>query len=240
MPQAQYARPKIERARLVNPDRQPGQATELELQKMQDMKNKVPQRRRAFQIVHYQYDAPFLYDNFRLELGRPWENATNRLKEDLPEAQWGIMSDELKGGYVGAEVNQDGVELDVPPYGAITFVEEHPIVEVAVIGSACVQPGYVLLYGEPLHWDYCRSGVKMRAEGLWGEHLRWNVWSAGMGEGMKHAGLSCALFRTPPCSKITIMAGSQHVLDALDFKNMRHDAHYAVRHIYVGVQKARE
>ncbi|GAG49814.1 unnamed protein product, partial [marine sediment metagenome] len=102
MPQAQYARPKIERARLVNPDRQPGRATELERQKIQDMKNKVPQRRRAFQIVHYQYDAPFLYDNFRLELGRPWENATNRLKEDLPEAQWGIMSDELKGGYVGA------------------------------------------------------------------------------------------------------------------------------------------
>jgi len=36
------------------------------------------------------------------------------------------------------------------------------------------------------------------------------------------------------------MAGSQHVMDALDLKNMRHDAHYAVRHIYVGVQKARD
>jgi len=36
------------------------------------------------------------------------------------------------------------------------------------------------------------------------------------------------------------MAGSQHTLDALDFKNMRHDAHYAVRHIYVCVQKPAE
>ena len=28
----------------------------------------------------------------------------------------------------------------------------------------------------------------------------------------------------------------QHTLDARDFENMRHDAHFAVRHIYVGVQ----
>jgi hypothetical protein len=33
------------------------------------------------------------------------------------------------------------------------------------------------------------------------------------------------------------MAGSQCTLDAPDFENMRHDAHYCVRHIYVGVQK---
>lgn len=239
MSHGKYVRPEIERVRLVNPQRQPGQATELEQQKMADMKNKVPQKRTAFEIVHYQYDAPFLYDNFRLELGRPWENATNRLTDDLPEEQWAIMAEQLKSGYIGAEVNSDGVELDVPPHGAVTFVEDDPIVEVTVIGSACAQPGYVLLYGEPVQWDYCRSGVKMRAEGLWGEHLRWNVWAKGIDEGMKHAGLSCAVFRTPPCRKITIMAGSQHVLDALDFKNMRHDAHYAVRHIYVGVQRPR-
>ncbi len=236
MPKDNYTRPRIERARLVNPERKPGEATELERRKMADAANKVPQQRRAFQIVHYQYDAPFLYDNFRVELGRPWENATNRLRPDQPEEQWGIMTEQLKSGYVGAEVNQDGVELDVPPHGAITFVEDEPIVEVTVIGSACVQPGYVLLYGEPVVWDYCRSGVKMRAEALWGEHLRWHAWAKGLDESSKHAGLSCAVFRTPPCRKITLMAGSQHVLDGLDFANMRHDAHYAVRHIYVGVQ----
>jgi hypothetical protein len=49
--------------------------------------------------------------------------------------------------------------------------------------------------------------------------------------------MSYALFRLPPCVKVTIMAGSQTTLDAPDFTNMRHDAHYCVRHIYVGVQK---
>jgi len=240
MSQARYERPKLDRVRLVNPDRREAEYTAVEQKKVEDFKNKVPQSRTAFEIVHYQYDAPFLYDNFRLELGRPWENATNHVRQDVPEAQWGIMSDDLRGGYVGAEANQDGVELDVPPYGAITFVEDDPIVEVSVIGSACAQPGYVLLFGEPVEWSYPRSGVKMRADGLWGEHLRWNVWGKGIDEGMKHGGLSCAVFRTPPCRKITIMAGSQHVMDALDLKNMRHDAHYAVRHIYVGVQKARD
>ncbi|KKK57957.1 hypothetical protein LCGC14_3049270, partial [marine sediment metagenome] len=175
--------------------------------------------------------------NFRLELGRPWENATNHVAEDASEDRWGIMSDDLKSGYVGAEFNEDGVELGVPPYGAITFVEEDPIVEVTVIGSACVPPGYVMLYGEPVEWKYPRTGVKMRVDGLWGEHLRWFLCEAGLDESYRDAGLSCAVFRTPPCTKITIMAGSQHTLDGLDVRNMRHDAHYAVRHIYVGVQK---
>ena len=239
MPQQKYVRPKIERVPLVNPDRRPGEHTPLEQRKIDQFKKKVPQARKPFAIAHYQYDAPFLYENFRVEIGRPWENATNRTRADLPEEQWGIMTEQLKSGYVGAEVNQDGVELDVPPYGAITFVEDDPIVEVTVIGSACVAPGYVLLFGEPLEWSYARTGVKMRAEGLWGEHLRWTLWSQGADEGIKYAGLSCAVFRTPPCRKITLMAGSQHIVEARDWQNMRHDAHYCVRHVYVGVQKAR-
>ena len=79
--------------------------------------------------------------------------------------------------------------------------------------------------------------MTMRIDNLWGEHLRWHLWGKGLDESYRDAGLSCAIFRTPPCRKVTIMAGSQHTLDALDFKNMRHDAHYAVRHIYVGVQQ---
>jgi hypothetical protein len=237
MAQRKYVRPNIARALLANPHRRPGQWTKEEQQIVATARNKTRQVRRAFQLAYYQYDAPFFYDNFRVELGRPWENATNRTRGDCPEEQWGIVSDQLKPGYVGAEFNQEGVELDVPPYGAITFVEEDPIVEVTVIGSACAPPGYVLLFGEPAEWKYARSGVKMRQEALWGEHLRWHLWSKGFDEGYRDAGLSCAVFRTPPCLKITLMAGSQHTLDALDMRNMRHDAHYAVRHIYVGVQR---
>jgi hypothetical protein len=237
MSEEKYTRPNIERARLANPEREGQAFTEAEREVIRIARERIPQKRKAFELAHYQYDAPFFYENFRLELGRPWENATNRSTEDLPEEQWGIMSDELRPGYVGAEFNMDGVELDIPPYGSITFVEDDPIVEVIVIGSACVPPGYVLLFGEPVEWKYPRSGVKMRVDNLWGEHMRIEPWRKGLTDSYRDAGMSYALFRTPPCSKITIMAGSQTTLDAPDFENMRHDAHYCVRHIYVGVQK---
>jgi hypothetical protein len=110
---------------------------------------------------------------------------------------------------------------------------------VTVIGSACVPPGYVMLYGEPVEWKYPRSGVKMRVDGLWGEHMRIEPFRKGLTDSYRDAGMSYAVFHTPPCSKITLMAGSQHTLDELDFENMRHDAHYCVRHIYVAVQKER-
>jgi len=240
MAEGSYVRPKIERARLTAPGRRPGQWSEAETEVTRIARSRTPQTPRRFEIAYVQYDAPFFYPNVRLELGRPWENAANQSAPDVPEAQWGVMTDALKPGYVGAEFNNDGVELDVPPYGAITLVEDEPIIEVTVIGSACVPPGYVLLFGEPVEWKYARTGVSMRADGLWGEHLRWFLCEKGLDEGYRDAGLSCAVFRTPPCRKITLMAGSQHTLDALDFRNMRHDAHYAVRHIYVGVQKAIE
>jgi hypothetical protein len=232
-----YVRPKIARARLSNPHREGLEFTEVEREVTRLAREGVRQERKAFELVHYQYDAPFFYQNVRVELGRPWENATNQAVEDLPEEQWGIITPYLRSGYVGAEFNPDGVELDIPPYGSITFIEDDPIVEVTVIGSACVPPGYVLLFGEPVEWKYPRSGVKMRIDGLWGEHMRIEPFRKGITDSYRDAGMSHALFRIPPCRKITIMAGSQCTLDAPDFENMRHDAHYCVRHIYVGVQK---
>jgi hypothetical protein len=233
-----YTRPNIERARLVNPERDNvNNITQAEAEVVTNYQLGLTQTRKQFQIDYFQYEAPFFYQNFRVELGRPWENSSNHSIPDSPEEIWGITTDEVKPRYVGAEMNSDGVELDIPPYGAITFVEEEPIVEVTVIGSACAPPGYIMLYGEPVEWKYARTGIKMRVDNLWGEHLRWHMWTRGMNEGYRDAGMSCAVFRIPPCKKITIMAGSQHTMDELDMKNMRHDAHYAVRYIYVGVQK---
>jgi hypothetical protein len=231
-----YVRPKLARACVANPERRDGQRTEAERRIPALAKAKTPQKRKTFDVVYRQYEAPFFYENFRVELGRPWENATNHVAPDVPEEQWGIMTDALKPGYVGAEFNEDGVELDIPPYGAITFIEAEPIVEVVVIGSACAPPGYIELFGEPVEWTYPRSGVKMRAENLWGEHLRWFLCQQGLDEGYRDAGLSCAAFHTPPCKKITLMAGSQCTMDSHDLANMRHDAHYAVREIRVAVQ----
>jgi hypothetical protein len=171
----------------------------------------------AQEVVEYvpvvrEYWAPFNYDNFCVELGRT-------------------------DPYVGAEYNTDGVELDVPPYGAITFVEEEPIIGVEVVGSACVPPGYIQLFAEPLEWKYPRTGVKMKANGLWGEHLRWNLFAAGIDEGWRTAGLSSARFSLPDSKKVTLMAGSEHDVAELDINNMRHDAHYCIRIIRVTVKR---
>src|SRR5271157_4524769 len=112
MPEDRYVRPALARARLENPNRPPGEQTESELEVMRISRGRIAQERKPFQVVHYQYDAPFFYPNFRVELGRPWENATNRSEPDVPEDQWGELSDALRPGYVGSEFNPDGVELD--------------------------------------------------------------------------------------------------------------------------------
>ena len=174
-----------------------------------------PQTREAYTTVTYQYWAPFNYPNIRVELGRTQP-------------------------YVGAEFNEDGVELDVPPYGAITIEESEPIVGVTVIGSACCPPGFIILQAEPVVWKYPRSGVKMRINNLWGEHLRIEPWEKGLDEGYRDAGMSCAIFELPESKKVTIMAGSQMDIDQLDIQNMRHDAHYDIRIIRVNVKRPLE
>ena len=161
-----------------------------------------------------QYWAPFNYPNIHLELGRT-------------------------DPYVGAEFNYDGVELDVPPYGAITVSEDEPIVGVAVIGSACVPPGFVIIHAEPVTWKYPRTAVKMRIDGLWGGHIRIDPWLKGIDEGYKEAGMSSAIFEIPESRKVTIYAGSQMDLDEKDLENMRHDTHYSIRIIRVTLKHAK-
>ncbi len=178
-----------------------------------------PQTREAYTEVVYQYEAPFHYPNVCVELGR------------------GEPDGVATKPYTGAEYNLDGVELDIPPYGAITVEETEPIVGVTIIGSACIPPGFVLLFGEPTVWKYPRTGVKMKAGGLWGQHLRAEPWSKGLDESWRDAGLSCAVFSTPELKKFTIMAGSENEISQLDYENERFDAHYAVRFIRVTVRK---
>ena len=237
-----YRRPDISRPVIVNPaHRESNDATALESEVVRLHKQRIPQQRREYRLRWFEYEAPFNYDNVRVELGRPWENAPNFERDDCTEEEWGVIPPMNDAGQrptnYGAEVNQDGVELDVPPFGSITFVEDLPIVEVTVIGSACCPPGYVLLFGEPVEWKYWRTGVKMYRDGLWGEHVRIGPWSKGLDEGYRDAGLNCARFSIPPCRKVMIMAGSQHLLDNKDWFMMRHDAHYCVRFIRVAVRQ---
>ena len=217
---------EIERALFKNPGRDLSIAdpwkrlTEAELEVERLAEAKTPQVREAYQPVVYQYWAPFNYPNVRVELGR------------------GEPDGLATKPNTGAEYNPDGVELDIPPYGAITAEEEEPIVGVTVIGSACIPPGYVILVAEPVTWKYPRTGVKMKVGGLWGQHLRAEPWARGMDESWRDAGLSAAIFELPESKKFTIMAGSESDVSELDYKNQRFDSHYAVRLIRVTVKRA--
>lgn len=206
--------PHIDRAIFKNPlrDLMPDYFTEAELEVTRMAENGTPQQVHEYTTVVREYWAPFNYPNFCVELGRT-------------------------DPYVGAEFNEDGVELDVPPYGAITFVEDDPIVGVEVIGSACVPPGFIELFAEPVEWKFPRTGIKMKVDNLWGDHIRADLLKKGVNEGWRTAGLSSARFGLPQCKKVTLMSGSQHDLADIDFKNMRHDAHYCTRIIRVTVQK---
>jgi hypothetical protein len=205
---------EIERAKIKNPWRadHPGQFSDAEREVVRLAESGEPQERITYMPVVHEYWAPFNYPNIRVELGRT-------------------------DPYVGAEFNDDGVELDVPPYGAITVEEEEPIVGVTLIGSACCPPGFVLLFAEPLEWKYPRSGIKMRIENLWGEHIRIEPWRKGIDDGYRDAGMSCAVFEIPPSKKVTVMTGSQMNIDQKDVENMRHDAHYCTRIIRVTVRR---
>jgi hypothetical protein len=207
--------PHIERAMLKNPlrDQTPDYFTEAELEVIRMAENGTPQHVIEYTTVVREYWAPFNYPNFCVELGR-------------------------LDPYVGAEFNEDGVELDEAPYGAITFTEDDPIVGVEVIGSACVPPGFVQLFAEPLEWKFPRTGIKMKVDNLWGDHIRGDLLKKGVDEGWRTAGLSSARFSLPQCKKVTLMTGSQHDMADYDFKNMRHDAHYCTRIIRVTVSQA--
>jgi hypothetical protein len=204
----------IDRVVFKNPERgrMPDYFTDAELEVTRMAEKGTPQQVVEYATVIREYWAPFNYSNFCVELGRT-------------------------DPYVGAEFNEDGVELDEAPYGAITFVEDDSIVGVEVIGSACVPPGFVQIFAEPVAWKFPRTGIKMKVDNLWGEHLRWELIEGGLNEGWRTAGLSSAHFSLPQSKKVTIMTGSQHDMADYDLKNMRHDAHYCTRIIRVTVQK---
>jgi len=213
---------KENRAIARNPDREPGQMSDLEREVMRIYLNKEPQKTEVFTTKVKQYWAPFNYPNFTVELGRPGS---------------------------GAEVNTEGVELDVPPHGAITFTEEEPIIGVTVIGSACVPPGTVILHAEPIERKFPRTGVKMKVENLWGTHILAGPWHAGVDEGFREAGLSYAHFEIPESKKVTIMAhaGFDVDINPPDKPELLHrspvargvfwtDPHYTIRCIRVTVK----
>ena len=170
------------RVQVRNPDRVTGQMTDLERDIQRIAREDIQQSRRVYSVKHYEYQAPFSYPNVRCELGREG---------------------------TGTGPHPEGMEMDIPPFGAVTIEEEDPIIAVDVIGSPCIPPGTVLLFGEPLEWKYARTGIRYKVNNLWGEHLfGWGA-SDAFDEGNRHSGLVSAHFEIPDCDKITIMGYGQ-------------------------------
>lgn len=129
--------------------------------------------KRKLVTEEYEYDLPFNYANI----------AVTRKHYAGSE-------------FHGMELNMinavAGMDASLSRYGdAITVTEDHPIVRVVVIGSACTPPGYVQIECEPIDgWrrpDELESvmPVRMRLNGLWGMHLRWDQWYAAEGSTVK-------------------------------------------------------
>lgn len=209
-----------------NPERVPGKTTELEREVTRIHWNDEKQTVESFTTKVKQYWAPFNYPNFVVELGRDGS---------------------------GAEFNTDGVELDYPPHGAITFTEEDPVVGVTVIGSSCVPPGTVILHAEPIQRKFPRSGVKMKVENLWGEHILAGPWSRGTDEGFREAGMNSAHFDIPESRKVTIMGHCSFDVDInppgqpqpphrapVSHGVFWNDPHYTVRAIRVTIKVPEE
>jgi len=212
---------KPTRVRVLNPHREGEALTAKEREAQTMAREGTPQQCLVYTLRHYEYEAPFNYPNVNCECGR-------------------------EGAGVGP--HPDGVELDVPPFGAVTIEESEPIIGVTVIGSPCTPPGTVYVWGEPLEWKYGRSGVKFKRTDLWGEHLY--GWRAGtpLNEGNRHAGLVSAHFDIPDCSKVTIMGAGQ--LDVVvgpgagpnvPLENLHgwwNDAHFNIRVVRISVRLA--
>jgi hypothetical protein len=110
----------------------------------------------------YEYEAPFKYPNVTVVRLTCMGRESHGVELD--------MANKVKDA---AHPEAYDVEGD-----HIIVVEDHPMVRVAVIGSACTPPGYVQIECEPTpEWTnrYERPGClppRFRIGNLWGMHLR--------------------------------------------------------------------
>ena len=105
----------------------------------------------------YEYLVPFNYDN--INVVRIYDGGETHGMELNP-------------------INAFRPDPSQPPADYIEVIEQEPIIQVEVIGSACTPPGYIQLMFEPCDGFYRNdeaAGIiapRMRIDNLWGMHLR--------------------------------------------------------------------
>ena len=214
------------RVRIHNPDRPAlGKYTAEERDIQRKVKEGVEQTAVEYTIRYREYVAPFQYSNCRMEIGR-------------------------EGTGTGA--HPEGMEMDIPPFSALTVEEPNPIITVDVVGSPCIPPGTVLLYGEPIEWNLARPGVRYKVNNLWGEHLYGWGDSHKFDTGNRHSGMVSAHFEIPECKKVTVtgygqldlhistpgkgVTQAQEVIKAGTGEEWWNDAHFNLYAVRLGIR----
>jgi hypothetical protein len=184
--------------------------------------NDSPREKEELRFKTYEYDVPFNYPN--VEVKRYWHGGEKHGLELFPIKQ--------------TDINQQSLM----PADSIVIHEDEPIVEVAVIGSACTPPGYVtleadLVDGERRDDETIRAlPVRFRADNLWGMHLRGDLLKEGPEVTYRNlpvTGMSCAVFQIPKSKTVRIKGGS--TVPGWEEDNYPDDIHYSFRVIRVTV-----
>lgn len=129
-----------------------------------------------------------------------WAKSTNK----LPKGIWFFPRWKDKAGAYVRDIGGD----------RIIIAEEQPIVRVAVIGSACTPPGYVMLEAEPYEEFYrrgdfvrCTAPLRFKQGNLWGMHLRFDQWGTLDNADLNYEDIPAGLNkRNPGINKVNVKA----------------------------------
>lgn len=120
-----------------------------------------------------------------------WAKSTNK----VPKTVWLFPRWKDKAGAYVSDMAGDRIIIE----------EKHPIMRVAVIGSACTPPGYVMLEAEPYEEFYrrgdfvrCGAPLRFRQGNLWGMHLRADQWGTSVQTGLRYEDIPTGMIKRYP------------------------------------------
>ena len=192
-------------------------ATEAADKRITGYPNDPPRERKALNLTTYEYEFPFNYPNVVVD--RVWVGGERHGIELFP-----IKTTD--GSTATTQTSSDWIVIE----------EDHPMVQVAVIGSACTPPGSILVECDTLD-SFRHDGeneravsARFRVDNLWGMHLRADLLQQG---GSYHAlpvaGMSCAVLEIPPSNRVRV--SGMGAIPAWSEDGYPDDVHYSIRYI---------
>ena len=192
-------------------------ATEAADKRITGYPNDPPRERKALNLTTYEYEFPFNYPNVVVD--RVWVGGERHGIELFP-----IKTTD--GSTATTQTSSDWIVIE----------EDHPMVQVAVIGSACTPPGSILVECDTID-SFRHDGeneravsARFRVDNLWGMHLRADLLQQG---GSYHAlpvaGMSCAVLEIPPSNRVRV--SGMGAIPAWSEDGYPDDVHYSIHYI---------